>query len=46
MEDIGRGECKPALHRYKGFVDYLTVEDKEPQLLIPRGLQTEVIHLI
>ena len=45
MEDIGRGECKPALHRYKGFVDYLTVEDKEPQLLIPRGLQTEVIHL-
>ena len=40
-----QGECKPALHRYKGFVDYLTVEDKEPQLLIPRGLHTEVIHL-
>ena len=54
MEDIGRGECRPVLHRYKGVFDVLTLivmivmqdqEDKEPQLLIPKGLQVGVIHL-
>ena len=45
MEDIGRGSASQPCTGNKGFVDYLTVEDKEPQLLIPRGLQTEVIHL-
>ena len=54
IEDIGRGVCRPALHRYKGVFDDLTVvdqivvreqEDKEPQLLVPGALQADVIHL-
>ena len=53
-EDIGRGECRPALHQFKGVFDELTVvdrivvreqEDKEAQFIIPGGLQAEVIHL-
>ena len=54
VEVIGAGECRTSLHGYQNVFHELTVIDqivirqlqgRDPQLVIPKGLQTEAIHL-
>ena len=54
VEDKAAGECRTALHRYQNVFHDLTavyhilmrqLQGRDPQLVIPKGLQTEAIHL-